>query len=113
MLHLIATLGFMFLGLTITNRVMEGQFTQLSDITLLNNIMVFNEISVFGLFTIPIPNMAFITEGLPALVNWEYTMFEGYGQFIQLFLYTLNLALGFLLFTLIIGLLYQYFGRAR
>lgn len=112
-MHLIGFLTFCFVGMTLVNRVMEGAFTNMAEINTLNALLVFREISVFGLFTIPVPNMSFITEGLPRLVRWDYSFFGGNAAIIQYFLYSLSAALSFLLFTLIIGLLYQYFGRAR
>jgi len=112
-MHLIGFLTFVFVGMTLVNRVLEGAFTNMAEIGILNAVLVFREISVFGLFTIPVPNMSFITEGLPRLVRWDYSFFGGNAAIIQYFLYSLTAALAFLLFTLIIGLLYQYFGRAR
>lgn len=112
-MHLIGFLTFCFVGMTLVNRVLEGAFTNMAEINTLNAVLVFREISVFGLFTIPVPNMSFITEGLPRLVRWDYSFFGGNAAIIQYLLYSLTAALSFLLFTLIIGLLYQYFGRAR
>ena len=112
-MHLIGFLMFIFIGMTMINRVLEGAFTNMAEMNILNAVLVFREISVFGLFTIPVPNMGFITQGLPRLVQWDYSFFGGNAAIIQYFLYSLTAALAFLLFTLIIGLLYQYFGRAR
>jgi hypothetical protein len=112
-MNLIGLLSFNFVGLTLINRVLEGQFIQTADVSILNAVLVFREISVFGLFTIPVPNMSFVTEGLPHLVRWDYSFFGGNAAIIAYFLYSLTAALQFLLFSLIIGLLYQYFGRTR
>lgn len=112
-MQLIGFLVMAFVGMTFINRALEGGFTNMAEIGTLNAVMVFREISVFGLFTIPVPNMQFITEGLPALVRWDYSFFGGNAAIIQYFLYSITAVLMFLLFTLIIGLLYQYFGRGR
>lgn len=110
-MQMIGFLSFLFVGLTLINRVMEGQFLASAEVAVLNNIMVFRELSVAGMFTIPIPNMSFITEGLPALVRWDYSFFGGNAVIIKYFLYSLTAGLTFLVFSMIIGLLYQYFGR--
>ena len=108
----IGFLSFVFIGLTILNRIAEGAFVNLAEVAVVNNLLVFREVSVFGLFTLPVPNMSYITEGLPHLVQWDYSFFGGNAAIIMYFLYSLTAALGFLLFSMIIGLLYQYFGRA-
>jgi hypothetical protein len=109
----VGILAFLFIGMTILNRIGEGMFGSLAEITTLNNLVVFREVSVFGLFTLPVPNMNYITQGLPHLVQWDYSFFGGSAALIQMFLYSLTVALGFVLFGMIIGLLYQYFGRAK
>lgn len=112
-MNFVGVLGFIFIGMTILNRIMEGAFGSLGEIATINNIMVFREVSVFSLFTLPVPNMSYITEGLPHLVQWDYSFFGGNAAIIQMFLYSLTMALGFVLFGMIIGLLYQYFGKAQ
>jgi hypothetical protein len=99
--------------MTIINRVLEGSFTNIAEINTLNSVLVFREVSVFGLFTLPIPNLSFITEGLPRLVRWDYSFFGGNAAIIQYFLYALTAGLSFLLFTLIIGLLYKLFRKGE
>ncbi len=109
----IGVLTFLFAGMTILNNIMAGLFIDATSASMINNIMVFREVSVFGLFTLPIPNMSYITQGLPHLVQWDYSFFGGNAQLIVFFLHSLSGALMFLLFGMIIGLLYQYFGRAK
>ncbi len=112
-MQLIGFLTFVFLGLTLINRVMEGAFVSTAEISTLNAVLIFREVSVSNLFTLPVPNMSFITEGLPRLIRWDYSFFGGNAAIIQYFLYSFSAVLAFLLFTLVIGLLYQYFGRAK
>ena len=68
------------------NRVLEGTFIAAGDASILNSVMVFREISVFGLFTMPVPNMTFVTEGLGHLAKWDYSFFGGNAAIIQYFL---------------------------
>lgn len=112
-MRLVGFLTFAFMGLTLVNRVLEGTFIAAGDASIVNSVMVFREISVFGLFSLPIPNLSFITDGLAHLAKWDYSFFGGNAAIIQYFLYALTAMMSFLIFTLIIGLLYQYFGRAR
>lgn len=112
-MSMIGFLAFLFVGFSIINRICEGAFTNMAEVINLNDLLIFREVSVFGLFTLPVPNLSYITEGLPRLVRWDYSFFGGNAAIIQYFLYSLTAALSFLLFTLIIGLLYQYFGRAH
>lgn len=112
-MQLVGFLTFCFMGLTLINRMLEGAFIAAADASIVNSVMVFREISVFGLFTLPIPNLQFITDGLAHLAKWDYSFFGGSSAIIQYFLYSITAMMSFLLFTIIIGLLYQYFGRAR
>jgi len=112
-MQLIGFVSFVFLGLTLINRVLEGTFVAAADSSIVNSVLVFREVSVFGLFTLPVPNISFITDGLGHLAKWDYSFFGGNSAIIQYFLYSITAMVSFLLFTLVIGLLYQYFGRAR
>ena len=109
----VAYLGFVFLGLRLLNRVMEGQFTTATETATINSLEVFREVSVFNLFTLPIPNLSLITEGVPQLLKWNYSFFGGNAQIISYFLQSISIGVAFGLFILVLGLLYNYFGRAR
>lgn len=109
----IGFLAFSFIGLTLINRVLEGAFLASADITVLNQLTIFRELELFGLFSVPVPNLSLITEGLPHLVMWDYTFFGGNAGIIQYFLYSVTAAMSFGLFLLVLGMLYQYFNRVR
>lgn len=113
-MQLVGFLTFCFAGLTVINRVLEGEFIATADAAIVNAVLVYREIEVFGLFTLPVPNLSFITEGLAHLSKWDYSFFGGHAALIQYALYAMTASMAaFLVFTLIIGLLYQYFGRVR
>jgi hypothetical protein len=57
--------------------------------------------------------MSYVTQGLPHLVGWDYGFLGGNAAIIMYFLCSLSAALMFVLFGMIIGLFYQYFGRAK
>lgn len=109
----IGFLAFMFVGMTLLNRILEGAFIVAADVTLLNQLTVFRDLELFGLFSVPVPNLSFLTVGIPRLVKWDYSFFGGNAGIIQYFLYSITAALSFILFILVLGLLYQYFNRIR
>lgn len=109
----IGFLGFCFIGMTLINRVLEGVFIASGDVAVLNNLTIFQDVSVFNAFTIPVLNLNFIKEGIPHLVMWDYSFFGGNAGIIQYFLYSITGAMAFGLFLLAIGMLYQMLSRAR
>ncbi len=111
--NFIGYLTFVFVGFTILNRILEGTFFSTTDITILHELTITRPIEVFNLFSVPIPNLSFFTKAIPKLVEWDYSFFGGYFAFIQYFLYAFTAAIAFLCFTLVIGLLYQYFTRTK
>lgn len=111
--NFIGFLAFVFVGMTLINRIMEGVFIAGAEIDSLNQLTVFRDIEIFGLFSVPVPNLEFLTSGIPHLVKWDYSFFGGNAGIIQYFLYSLTAAVSFGLFVLMIGLLYQYFNRSR
>jgi len=107
-------LGFLstsFVGMTIVNRVLEGAFITSSDVGILNTMAITQKVDV-GLFSIPVLNLSFF-KGITRLVLWDYSFFGGNAQLIQFFLYSFTFVVTFILFTIIIGLLYNAFSRLR
>jgi len=96
-------LAFVFIGATAINRVLEGAFINSIDVAILNNILIFKSLNVFGLFSIPVINTGFITDGLPHLLNWDYSFFGGSADLIMYLLYTITAAVAFGLFITVVG----------
>ncbi len=109
---LIGFLASLFVGMTLINRVLEGQFITGAETAIMNQLSIVRTIDFFGLFPIPTLNLEYLT-GLVHLVKWDYGFFGGEASLIQFFLYSLTATLQFLLFTLVIGLLYQWTNRTR
>jgi hypothetical protein len=109
----IGFLAFLFVGFSILNRVLDGAFVTGSDIAIVNNLTIFRNLQLFGLFNVPVPNLEFFTTGIPQLVKWNYTFFGGNAGIIQYFLYSATAAMAFGAFVITVGLLYQYFNRTR
>jgi len=107
-------IGFLataFVGMTLVNRVLEGAFITASDVGVLNTMTIVQKVDV-GLFSIPVLNLDFF-KGITRLVLWDYSFFGGNAQIIQFFLYSFTFVASFILFTIIIGLLFNAFSRLR
>jgi len=110
---MIGFLAFSFVGMTLINRILEGQFITADEVGMLNTLAIFKPTEIFGLFSVPVPNLEFFTSGLKHLVIWDYSFFGGNAAIIQFFLYSFTAAVAFLLFTITIGVAYQAFNRLR
>jgi len=108
---MIGFLAFLFVGMTMLNRILEGAFITSSDVGIMNTLTITHEQSIFGLFSVPVLNTDFFFTGIPRLVKWDYGFFGGNAAILQYFMYSLTFALTFLLFIAIIGMVSQYFGR--
>ena len=108
---MIGFLATSFVGMTLINRVLEGAFITSADVGILNTMTIAQKVDV-GIFSIPVLNLDFFT-GIMKLVKWDYSFFGGNAQIIQFFLYSFTFVVGFILFTIIIGLLYNAFSRLR
>jgi len=106
---LIGFLAMSWIGLTIVNRVIEGQFLTAGERVWANYYAFTQEFKVFDIFSMPVLNFQFFTHGIPALVKWDYSFFGGNAQMFQYMLYSITAVVSFIIFGLIIGLLYNAF----
>lgn len=110
---LIGFLAMSWVGLTLINRIMEGSLLTSTETAFLNNVTFTQAFDVLGLFTLPIINFSFFTEGIPALMKWDYSMFGGQAQIIQYMLYSITAVVSFIVFIIVLGLVYNFFSRIR
>jgi len=103
-------LAFCFVGMTMFNRILEGAFITASDVSIMNTLTLTRDVKI-AWFTLPVLNTDFFFVGIPRLVKWDYSFFGGSAAIFQYFLYSLTFALCFLLFTIIVGIIFQYFRR--
>lgn len=110
-MQIIGFLTTVFIGLTIINSILGGQILKNANtFSQLNNVMMFRPVNL-GIMTFPVPNLSFITEGLPHLVNFQgYSFFEGNAQIIMWFLYSATAAIAFLMFLTIVGIVFYRYG---
>jgi len=107
----IGFMGFCFVGATLINRILEGQFITAVDVGILNTMSIWGKLEA-GPFTVPVINISYLN-GLFHLVKWDYSFFGGNAQIMQFFFYSITFALQVAIFLLILGMLYNVFGRAR
>jgi len=109
----IGLVSFMFIGMTVINRVLEGAMIGAGEITILNQLTVFRELNVAGMFSVPVLNLEFLTVGLPRLFKWDYSFFNGNAGLIKYFLYSFTAAASFGLFIMMMGVIWNTIGRVR
>jgi len=109
----IGILAFLFVGMTVINRVLEGAMIGSSEVGILNQLTIFRELNVAGLFSVPVLNLEFLTVGIPHLIKWDYSFFAGNAGLIQYFLYSFTAAVSFGLFVMMLGVIWNTIGRVR
>ena len=111
MWQFIGFLSFCFAGMTWLNRMLEGAFLSVADVSIMNSLTITHDQTIFGLFSVPVLNTDFFFVGIPRLVKWDYSFFGGNAAIFQYFLYSLTFALTFMLFITIVGLVSNFFAR--
>lgn len=103
---LIGFLTFMFLGLTIINRVLEGQLQTASDFTIISSLYLFVPVRLFW-FSVSVPNFTFFTEGLPHLFKMDYSFFGGQAGLFTYFFYVFTAMAAFMLLLALLPVVAQ------
>ncbi len=102
---------FAFVGITLMSRMLEGAYFSSTDIAIMNQLTVFRDVQVLGLFSIPTLNLEFFTQGLPHLLMWDYPFFEGTWALARYFFYVLSVGVIWGILIIFVGVLSQRFGR--
>ncbi len=100
---------FAFIGTTLISRFLEGAYFSSTDIEILNQLTVFRDVQVLGLFSIPTLNLSFFTQGLPHLLMWDYPFFTGTWAMARYFLYVLSVGVVWGILIVFVGVLSQRF----
>ena len=103
--------SFLFVGFTMLNQMLQRAMISIGEINILNQLTVFRDFSVLGIWNVPVPNMNFITSALPHLFMWDYSFFGGNGGVFMYFMYSITAAASFGIFLVVIGLAANFFGR--
>src|SRR4030042_4015188 len=111
--NLIGFLAMSWIGLTVINRMVEGQFLTANETIWANYYSFTQEFKLFNIFSVPVLNLDFFTHGIPTLIRWDYSFFGGNAQLIQYLLYSITAVVSFIIFLAIIGLIYNFFNRLR
>jgi hypothetical protein len=101
-----------WIGLTLINKMLESTFVGASETAWVNTFAFTQHFKVFNMFSIPVLNLDFWTKGIPSLFRWDYSFFGGNAQMFQYLLYSLTAVVAFIVFTMVVGMLYNFFtGR--
>lgn len=106
---LIGFLAQSWIGMTLINRVLEGQFITANERVWSNYFAFTQEFKVFDIFSMPVLNLQFFTHGMPSLIKWDYSFFGGNAQLFQYLLYSITAVVSFVIFGIFVGLLYNAF----
>lgn len=79
-----------WLGMTVINRILEGVLLTTAERSIMNTLTIYRPWNVAGIFTLPVPNVSFITTGIPALMRWDYSYLGGGAQMIQYLMYSIT-----------------------
>jgi hypothetical protein len=98
-------LGTVYLGLTLICNVIGGAFMTAVDISHMQNLGITQTIHI-GWFSLPVPNMSFISGVMRMLDFKEYNnvLFTGNAEIIYYLLATISFMVAFALFITIIGI---------
>ena len=108
------TVGFLFslfIGFTLFNRIIEGSLLVAGDIDMLKDVLLFREIKILDVIPLWIPNLQFLTEGLPRLFKWDYSFFGGNAGVLTYFFYSVSGMVAFLLFITLASVAYSVIRR--
>lgn len=108
------TIGFLassFLGLTLINNILAKELIMADDIGVFNDIMFTQTFQIYDLFSMPIINFGFFTDGVPNMLRWDYTFFGGNAQLITYFLYSITAVVALIIFMMAVGTITSFFAR--
>lgn len=97
----IGWLATVFLGFTIIDRILEGSWIGATDIGILNQARITQNVS-FGFFSIPIPSTTYF-QGIQKMLSGDYSFFGGNAQIFYFFFQTVTFMIGFAMLVLIIN----------
>lgn len=110
--QLIMFLGWIMTTGTLISVTLSGGWLGDTDVTSLNAISGFKSANVLGVWTIPVPNIDFVTSGLGALLKWDFAFFNGTTEIVRwLFITTIGAGVMWGLFSVVIYTISGLFPR--
>jgi len=105
-------LGLLLAGGTLIGLTSGGNWLDSSDLSTINSMSVFKDASLFGTWSVTVPNVDFFFTGMKSLMMFDFAFFTGGLQIFQWFL-VLTIGLGALwgLYTVVIGIVQGVFSR--
>lgn len=111
------TIGFLstlFIGFTVLNRIAEGYFLKVADVSVMNALSISHNQNILGIVNVPVLNLQFFTVGLPRLMSWDYSFFSGDAAMISYLFSAISSAVAFGLFiTIGVGMISQFLSGRR
>lgn len=98
----IGWLASTFLGFTIINRILEGAWIGSTDISILNEARITQNVS-FGFFSVPLPSTSYF-QGILKMLSGDYSFFGGNAQIFYFVFQTVTFMIGFAILVLIISI---------
>lgn len=89
----------------------EGTYFGVQEVSIMNSLAVFRTTEVFGLWTVPMLNLDFFTQGMPRLLMWDYSFLTGGYAIFKWFLYVLSIGAVWGLATVFLGVIQRLFAR--
>lgn len=99
---------------TLISMTFGGGWFGSTDITSINAIAGFRDATIMGSWSVPVPNIDFVTSGLAALVKWDFAFFEGGASLLRwFFVTTIGAGVMWGLFSVVIYTISGLFPRLR
>ena len=78
-----------------------------------NTLMALKTYNVLGFFKVPFVNVDFFTVGIPKLLSMQFAFFGGAAVYFQYLMYTISIGIIFGLVSIVIGIIYNFWSKAR
>lgn len=105
-------LGLIFAAGTMVSLTFGGAWLGADDLAIANSLTVFKDATLFGVWSITVPNIDFFFTGIKSLMMMDFAFFTGPLELVQWF-FLLVFSLGALwgLYVIIIGVAQSALGR--
>ena len=84
--QLIMFLGAILAAGTLISMTFGGGWFGSTDVSTINAVAGFKSATIVGSWSVPVPNIDFVTSGLAALLKWDFAFFDGSASLIRWFL---------------------------
>ncbi len=79
----------------------------------MNTLMALKTYNVLGFFKVPFVNIDFFTVGIPRLLSFDFAFFGGSTVYFQYILYAVSIGIIWGFVSVVIGIIYNFWSKAR